>query len=75
MSNVPLALFMRVGILSSGGKDSAYSAWWAEMQGWEIVALITVGIKEKESMKFQICLLYTTPSQRERTRNRMPSSA
>tara|TARA_X000001036_G_scaffold260054_1_gene241797 strand:+ start:1584 stop:2327 length:744 start_codon:yes stop_codon:yes gene_type:complete len=45
---------VRVGILSSGGKDSAYSAWWAQMQGWEIVALITVGIKEKDSMMFQI---------------------
>ena len=45
---------MRVGILSSGGKDSAYSAWWAQMQGWEIVALITVAIKEEDSMMFQI---------------------
>jgi len=54
MSNVPLALFMRVGILSSGGKDSSYSAWWAEMQGWEIVALITVGIKAEDSMMFQV---------------------
>ena len=45
---------MKVGVLTSGGKDSAYSAWWAQMQGWEVVALITVGIEEEDSMMFQI---------------------
>jgi len=45
---------MKVGVLTSGGKDSAYSAWWAQMQGWEVAALITVGIEEEDSMMFQI---------------------
>ena len=31
--------------------------------------------KVKESVKSKICLLYTTPSPRDRTRSRMPSSA
>ena len=29
----------------------------------------------KGEMMFQICLLYTSPSPRDRTRSRMPSSA
>ena len=45
---------MKVGVLTSGGKDSAYSAWWAQMQGWEVVALITVKIEEEDSMMFQL---------------------
>ena len=45
---------MKVGVLTSGGKDSAYSAWWAQMQGWKVLALITVGIEEEDSMMFQI---------------------
>jgi len=45
---------MRVAILSSGGKDSAYASWWAMMQGWEIVSLVTVGIDNDDSMMFQI---------------------
>lgn len=45
---------MRVAILCSGGKDSAYAAWWAMMQGWETVAIITIGIKGDDSMMFQI---------------------
>ena len=31
--------------------------------------------QRKESDKVQICLLYTSPSPRDRTRSRMPSSA
>ena len=45
---------MKVGILNSGGKDSAYSSWWAQMQGWEVVALITIKIEEDDSMMFQL---------------------
>ena len=45
---------MRVAILCSGGKDSAYAAWWAMMQGWDTVAIITIGIKGNDSMMFQI---------------------
>ena len=45
---------MRVAILSSGGKDSTYSAWWATLQGWDVVSIITVGVIGQDSMMFQI---------------------
>ena len=32
-------------------------------------------LAENERLRFQICLLYTSPSPRDRTRSRMPSSA
>ena len=44
---------MRVAVLASGGKDSSYAAWWATLQGWDIVALVTVGVQSSDSMMFQ----------------------
>ena len=44
---------MRVAVLASGGKDSSYAAWWATLQGWRIVALVTVGVQSNDSMMFQ----------------------
>ena len=38
------------------------------MEGWELVAIKPYG-------HFTHCLLYTSPSPRDRTRSRMPSSA
>ena len=34
-----------------------------------------IGKNDKESARLEICLLYTSPSPRDRTRSRMPSSA
>ena len=45
---------MRVAILSSGGKDSTYAHWWANLQGWNVISLITCKIIEDDSMMFQI---------------------
>ena len=45
---------MRVAVLTSGGKDSTYSAWWATLQGWDVMAMITVGVSGGDSMMFQI---------------------
>ena len=45
---------MKVAILASGGKDSTYASWWASLQGWEVVALVTVLVNGKDSMMFQL---------------------
>ena len=45
---------MRVAILASGGKDSTYAAWWAGLQGWEVVSLVTVLVRGEDSMMFQL---------------------
>ena len=45
---------MRVAILSSGGKDSVYAHWWAILQGWDVISLITCKIQKDDSMMFQI---------------------
>jgi|TARA_B110000263_G_scaffold56165_1_gene47698 diphthine-ammonia ligase len=45
---------MRVAVLASGGKDSTYASWWAQMQGWSLDALITVKIQGDDSMMFQL---------------------
>ena len=45
---------MRVAVLASGGKDSTYASWWAQMQGWSLEALITVTIEGDDSMMFQL---------------------
>jgi len=45
---------MKVAILASGGKDSTYAAWWAGLQGWEVVSLVTVMVRGEDSMMFQL---------------------
>ena len=45
---------MRVAILASGGKDSTYASWWAQLQGWEVVSLVTVLVRGEDSMMFQL---------------------
>ncbi len=45
---------MRVAILSSGGKDSVYAHWWATLQGWDVLSLITCKIEKDDSLMFQI---------------------
>lgn len=43
---------MKLASLFSGGKDSVYSAYLAKKQGHEIVCLITIHSKNKESYMF-----------------------
>ncbi|MBI87821.1 MAG: ATP-binding protein [Euryarchaeota archaeon] len=45
---------MRVAVLASGGKDSSYCAWWSELQGWDVEAMITVGVTGEDSMMYQM---------------------
>ena len=45
---------MRVAVLTSGGKDSAAAWWWAQCQGWTVVALVTVQVQGDDSPMFQI---------------------
>ena len=45
---------MRVAVLASGGKDSTYASWWASLQGWEVVSLVSVLVRGEDSMMFQI---------------------
>ena len=43
---------MKLGILFSGGKDSAYSAWLAKEYGYELTCLISIFSKNPESYMF-----------------------
>ena len=43
---------MKVVSLFSGGKDSAYALWYAELQGWDIDALMTVFPQTQDSWMF-----------------------
>ena len=45
---------MRVLILSSGGKDSAYATWWATLRGWDVAGMVTVRVTGEDSMMFQL---------------------
>ena len=49
-----IAHYMRVAILSSGGKDSSVAWWWAKCNGWDIECLVTVSITGNDSWMFQI---------------------
>jgi len=43
---------MKVASLFSGGKDSSYALWYAQMQGWEVERLVTVFAKAQDSWMF-----------------------
>jgi diphthine-ammonia ligase len=43
---------MKVAVLFSGGKDSAFALWCAQMQGWDIETLVTVFPKSEDSWMF-----------------------
>jgi len=45
---------MKVLVLSSGGKDSSYSIWWAMLQGWDVCGIVTVRVTGDDSHMFQI---------------------
>ena len=43
---------MKVAVLFSGGKDSAFALWYAQMQGWDVTALVTVASASEDSWMF-----------------------
>ena len=43
---------MKVAVLFSGGKDSAYATWVAQHQGWDVATLVSILPKNVESMMF-----------------------
>jgi diphthine-ammonia ligase len=43
---------MKLGVLFSGGKDSTYAAYLAKKEGYELVCLISLESKNKESFMF-----------------------
>ena len=45
---------MKAAVLFSGGKDSAYSAWWAQTQGWTVSALVSVVSENKDSYMYHV---------------------
>jgi diphthine-ammonia ligase len=45
---------MRVLVLCSGGKDSAYATWWSLMRGWDVAGMVTIRVTGSDSMMFQV---------------------
>jgi diphthine-ammonia ligase len=43
---------LKVAVLFSGGKDSAYATWITEHQGWDVEALVSVLPRGVESLMF-----------------------
>jgi diphthine-ammonia ligase len=43
---------MKVAVLFSGGKDSAFALWCAQMQGWDVVTLVTLLPDSENSWMF-----------------------
>lgn len=54
---------MKVAILFSGGKDSTFALWCAQMQGWDLVSLVTVFPESQESWMFHFPALKWTKLQ------------
>jgi diphthine-ammonia ligase len=43
---------MKIAVLFSGGKDSTFALWCAQMQGWDVNTLVTVFPKSEDSWMF-----------------------
>jgi len=43
---------MKVAVLFSGGKDSAFALWYAQLQGWDVTSLVTVVSASEDSWMF-----------------------
>jgi ABC transporter with metal-binding/Fe-S-binding domain ATP-binding protein len=56
---------MKVASLFSGGKDSTYALWYAQMQGWDVERLITVFPEAKDSWMFHYPAVKWTSLQAE----------
>ena len=54
---------MKVVSLFSGGKDSSYALWYAQMQGWDVERLVTVFPQNQESWMFHFPALQWTTLQ------------
>ena len=54
---------MKVASLFSGGKDSTYALWLAQIQGWNIEALVTVFPEKPDSWMFHYPALKCTALQ------------
>ena len=54
---------MRLGILFSGGKDSTYATYLAKKFGHEIVCLISIFSKNKDSFMFHTPTINLTKEQ------------
>jgi ABC transporter with metal-binding/Fe-S-binding domain ATP-binding protein len=56
---------LKIVSLFSGGKDSSYALWYAQMQGWEIERLVTVFPESQDSWMFHLPALRWTSLQAE----------
>jgi len=54
---------MKVASLFSGGKDSTYALWYAQLQGWDVEALVTVFPERQDSWMFHYPALKWTSLQ------------
>ena len=54
---------MKLGVLFSGGKDSTMAAFLAKQAGYEIVCLISIISKNKESYMFHTPSILRTKEQ------------
>ncbi|VVB53082.1 Diphthamide synthase [uncultured archaeon] len=54
---------MRVSVLFSGGKDSAYALYWALNQGWDVAELLTLRSGRDDSYMFHVPCVDLTPLQ------------
>ena len=57
--------FMKLAVLFSGGKDSCYAAYLMQQRGHELVCLITIFSKNKESYMFHTPSIEKTKKQAE----------
>jgi diphthine-ammonia ligase len=57
---------MKLGVLFSGGKDSALAAWTAKREGYDISCLISLDSKNKESFMFHTPSISRTKKQAEK---------
>ena len=54
---------MKLGVLFSGGKDSAYATYLAKKEGYTISCLISIVSKNKESFMFHTPSIEKTEKQ------------
>ena len=68
--------YVKVGIAPAGTDQAGKKCWWisdTKRNGYHVHPAFMKNGKEIE--QFYVCLLYTSPSPRDRQKSRMPSSA